>query len=114
MTVIRHDQHPLRRWRYQHRVTALQLADLIGVSLPAVSAYEIGRRHPRPAIMARIEAVTCGAVTASDFLPSFKISRQPASSQAGSAASAVPPGADFAGGGLGAAASGAFRSEAAE
>lgn len=62
-------KHPLRRWREEMTLSALQLGLLIGVDKTAVFSYESGRRTPRPQIMARIEAVTARVVTASHFLP---------------------------------------------
>lgn len=44
-----------------------EFAKQIGVTAEAVRLWEIGRRMPRRAVMARIAEITGGAVTPADF-----------------------------------------------
>lgn len=94
--------HPFRQWRVGHALSVDQVASLIDTSASAVRNYELGRRVPHPAVMARIEMVTRRGVTASDFLPDVLPTRatitgappEPSSSAGmdgeGSAAAALP------------------------
>jgi DNA-binding transcriptional regulator YdaS (Cro superfamily) len=52
-----------------NKISYTAFGRLIGVTGPAVENYVKGRRTPRPAIMARIRAVTGGAVVADHFTP---------------------------------------------
>lgn len=61
--------HPLKTWRDSRGLTQTALALLLGVRKNSVHRYERGERFPRPRILARIETVTAGAITARDFLP---------------------------------------------
>lgn len=58
------NDHPLAVYRRQHGLTLKDFADMIGVKSPAVCRWETGSRFPRPDQIARISAVTEGAVTA--------------------------------------------------
>ncbi|MFK8250207.1 helix-turn-helix domain-containing protein [Ancylobacter terrae] len=60
--------HSLRRWRLERGLTCDQAGALIGVHGTAFGKYELGRRFPRPSILAAIIRATDGAVTANDFL----------------------------------------------
>ncbi len=74
--------HPLRAWRLSKDLTVKQLAALIGVEGPTITSYELGRRMPRPIVMAAIESVTLRRVTASDFLPKEFTDASPGEDQA--------------------------------
>lgn len=58
----------LKEWLALKKLTAADLAPLIGVS--RVTAYRIasGESHPRPKTQRKIEQITDGAVTPSDIV----------------------------------------------
>ena len=58
----------LRDWRKQKGWTVAQVADLLGIGVSTVTAYENGSRRPRPEMANQIERLTLGHVTASDLL----------------------------------------------
>lgn len=57
----------LDRWRSEQGWTYQRLADELECNHASASRYCQGRRIPEPAAMARIHAMTGGAVTANDF-----------------------------------------------
>lgn len=57
----------LDRWRSEQGWTCQRLADELGCIHATASRYCLGRRIPEPSAMARIHALTKGAVTANDF-----------------------------------------------
>lgn len=60
----------LADYRKQRSLTLAELAGQVGVSEVAMSRYENGHRIPGRDVMARIVAVTDGAVQPNDFYPS--------------------------------------------
>lgn len=70
--------HPLDRWRRDRDWTLESLAAALEVNVATVSRYISGRRKPEDAVMARIFAVTEGAVQPNDFyrLPARGVLRQ--------------------------------------
>jgi antitoxin CcdA len=54
----------LRTWRKQQNWTVAQVADLLGIGVSTVTAYENGSRRPRPEMAKQIERMTHGRVTA--------------------------------------------------
>ena len=58
----------LRAWRNERGLTRRQFADRIGVQPNAIVKWERGERTPRPESIRRIADVTCGEVTANDFI----------------------------------------------
>ena len=72
--------HPLRSWRIQHDIRLIDLAERAGVSTATISRIEGRRANPTMQLVAKIIAITDGAVNASDFLP------QPVPSHEGAAA----------------------------
>lgn len=63
-------KHPLTQYREARGLTMKAFSALIGVQPAAVSRWEAGDRFPRPDQMARISAVTEGAVTADHLVAS--------------------------------------------
>jgi len=57
----------LSEYRNSANVTLAEIAARVGVTEVSMSRYERGIRRPRPEIIAKIEAVTDGHVTANDF-----------------------------------------------
>lgn len=54
-------RHPLRAWREEKKLTLAALSDQLGDPLIPISTlhyYELGRRIPKPANMARIRQTT--------------------------------------------------------
>lgn len=58
----------LRTWRKQNKWSVSQVADMIGVGVSTITAYENGSRRPRPETAHQIEIVSNGAVSASELL----------------------------------------------
>lgn len=58
----------LREWRKQKKWSVSQVADLVGVGVSTITAYENGSRRPRPETAHQIEIVSGGAVSASQLL----------------------------------------------
>ncbi len=59
----------LAAWMHQTGTSAEALAAQIGVHLVTVYHWKARRKFPRPQHLHAIETATCGAVTASDFVP---------------------------------------------
>ncbi len=57
----------LSGWRNQERMTQVELAQLIGISVMQLYRIERGINRPSPRVMQRIVEVTDGAVTPNDF-----------------------------------------------
>ena len=58
----------LKTWRIERDITQAALAALLGTTNATVCRIEAGEQWPGADLMAAIEAVTDGAVTASDIL----------------------------------------------
>lgn len=71
--------HPLRSWRIQHEIRLIDLAERAGVSTATISRIEGRRTNPTMQLVAKIIAITDGAVSASDFLPQTAPSHEGAS-----------------------------------
>jgi len=62
----------LKTWRTERDITQAALAALLGTTPPTVCRIEAGEQWPGAELMAAIENVTGGAVTASDILARHK------------------------------------------
>lgn len=65
--------HPLRTWRRAKDLTLEQFGGLIGAAKSTVAAYELRLRFPGAAVLAEIERVTGGQVTASMMVDAYQI-----------------------------------------
>src|SRR5581483_6216373 len=61
---------PLGRYLVENDITLITFAGLMGVNHSTVSRWAHGTDFPRPRHLRAIERVTCGAITAADFLGS--------------------------------------------
>ena len=61
----------LRSWRKAKKLTQSALAERLGVTVPTVSRIEVGQQWPTPHLMAAIERVTRGHVSAADILKDY-------------------------------------------
>lgn len=61
----------LKTWRIERSLTQSDVAASIGTTTPTVSRIEAGEQWPGAELMARIERITDGAVTASDILARY-------------------------------------------
>jgi DNA-binding XRE family transcriptional regulator len=61
----------LRSWRKAKKLTQSALAERLGVTVPTVSRIEVGQQWPTPHLMAAIEKVTRGHVSAADILKDY-------------------------------------------
>lgn len=59
----------LAKYLKDHKLTHQEFASRIGSSQAAVSRYAAARRFPEAQVLARIQQVTKGQVTANDFVP---------------------------------------------
>ncbi len=57
----------LREYLEEQRLTDAEFGRLVGATQPAVSRWASGARLPRPKMVARIQEVTGGKVSAADF-----------------------------------------------
>ena len=64
-------EHPLTKYRRDNGLTQEALGALIGASKGMVSKWEAGAVIPRPAFIAKIEAVTGEVVSASQIVRFF-------------------------------------------
>ena len=62
----------LKTWRIERDITQAALAALLRTTPPTVCRIESGEQWPGAELMAAIEQVTDGAVTASDILARHK------------------------------------------
>lgn len=62
----------LKTWRTERSLTQSDVAASIGTTVPTISRIEAGEQWPGAELMARIERVTEGAVTASDILARYR------------------------------------------
>jgi transcriptional regulator with XRE-family HTH domain len=60
------DDHPLRRWRLDHRVTQRSLGEKLGVDELTVWRWETGATEPRKASWDKIKEIT--GLTRAEFL----------------------------------------------
>lgn len=58
----------LREYRKKYNLTQKAIADLVGVSMLAITRYECGTRMPTADVMRTIADVTDGKVTPNDFV----------------------------------------------
>ncbi len=64
--------HPLRTWRQSRQISASALGVELGVTKWAVCDYERTRRFPGPSVLAAIERVTEGEISASQMLAAYQ------------------------------------------
>lgn len=69
----------LSKYLSDHELSLTKFAQDMGVSVETVRRYREGERTPRPEQMAKIKAITAGAVTADDFMPEIAASKNEAS-----------------------------------
>jgi len=62
-------KHPLETYRVSQKITQAKLAEILGISAPYMSRILNGGRYPGGRIMARIERLTKGDITAVDSYP---------------------------------------------
>jgi transcriptional regulator with XRE-family HTH domain len=60
----------LREYRKAQKITIADMAPLLGVSTASLSRIENGSQWPDRDFFERLPEVTCGHVTANDFIPS--------------------------------------------
>lgn len=59
----------LNEWLRSTGTSSADFAAAIGVSRQALHRYRFNERVPKPPVISKIQEVTAGAVTASDFYP---------------------------------------------
>lgn len=59
----------MRAWRQKAGLTLADVAERLGVSVPTVHRWEVGRADPRLSRIKQIDTLTAGMVTATDFAP---------------------------------------------
>lgn len=62
-------EHPLARWRKDNKKTLNDLADAAGCAVSHLSQIESGKTYPSLKLIAKLKAITGGAVSAENFMP---------------------------------------------
>lgn len=62
----------LKLYLIDHKISQAQFGLLIGVTQVAINSYLTGRRFPEPTIILKIEEVTNGHVTPSDWYDEYR------------------------------------------
>jgi 2-dehydro-3-deoxyphosphooctonate aldolase (KDO 8-P synthase) len=64
--------HPLVRWRKDHKKTLVDLASAAGCAVSHLSQIESGKTNPSLKLIAKLKTITSGAIDAGDFMPEDK------------------------------------------
>src|SRR5262245_10611471 len=65
-------EHPLARWRKDHKKTLVELAEAAGCAVSHLSQIESGKTNPSLKLIARLKTISGGLLKAEDFLPAEK------------------------------------------
>jgi len=61
--------HPLARWRKDHKKTLVDLASAAGCAVSHLSQIESGKSNPSLKLIAKLKTITGGAIDSGDFMP---------------------------------------------